>query len=243
MPVILASLLALAVCAGTVGIALKALAEINPPQTVRHELPPAARPEPDRRAEAAAQQRESEQLEKQLLEVRRTTDDLQPQAQAAPERIRALQRHQDQLKGLIDQRRAELRDYADALRRQTAQQETDRQRLERLRAEAAELERRIAELKASIARAQEALRARSVPDPHLPQIAECVPGAIILQPQHLRIPLADLPGNAFAHAVAGRGVRFLVKPDGIDSFVAARAVARALDVTIGYAPVLPGSKP
>lgn len=225
------------------GIALKALASANPPEAVRREPPPAVQPGPDPRAEAIAQQRELELLEKQLLDLRRRMDELKPEAQAAPERILALQQQQDRLTRLIEQRRASLRDYADALRRQAAQQETARQRLERLRAEAAELERRIAELRASIARAQEALRARAMRDPHLPQIVECVPGAIILQPQHTRIPLTDLQSKVFANAVTGRGARFLVGPDGIDSFLAARAIARAWGVPIGYEPVLPRSNP
>jgi hypothetical protein len=231
--------LALAVCAGTMGIALKALVWANPPETVRREPPPAVQPEPDPRA----QQRELELLEKQFLDVRRRMDELKPEAQAAPERMLALQQQQDRLTRLIEQRRASLQDSADAARRQAAQQETARQRLERVRAEATELARRIAELKASIARAQETLRVRAMPDPHLPQIVECVPGAIILQPQHTRIPLTDLQSKVFANAVTGRGARFLVGPDGIDSFLAARAIARAWGVPIGYEPVLPRSNP
>ena len=104
------------------------------------------------------------------------------------------------------------------------------------------MERRIADLRASLARAQ-ALRARAAPNPQLPQIVECVPGAIILEPQHTRIPLTNLQSGTFASAVAGRGARFLVGPDGIDSFLAARAIARAQGVTIGYEPVLPRSNP
>jgi hypothetical protein len=75
------------------------------------------------------------------------------------------------------------------------------------------------------------------------QHVECVRGAVILEPQHTRIPVAELRNGGFVAAVTGRGASFLVRPDGIDSFMAARAIARAAGITVGYEPVLSGSKP
>ena len=109
---ILASLLALAASTAAMGVALKALSLANPPQIVRREPPPPVPPGPDPRADAMAQQRELDLLEKQLLETRRHLHDLEMEAAAAPGQILALQQQQDQLMRQIEQRRASLRDRA-----------------------------------------------------------------------------------------------------------------------------------
>src|ERR1039458_8893321 len=62
-----------------------------------------------------------------------------------------------------------------------AQQEAAGQRIEGLRAEAAELEGRIAALKASAGQAEEARRAGAQMERRSPQIVECLRGAVILQ--------------------------------------------------------------
>ncbi|MGA3025354.1 MAG: hypothetical protein ABSF98_11325 [Bryobacteraceae bacterium] len=246
LAMVLAAVLVLAACVGTMGFALlRVLSPAFTQETLRHAPPPAVRPEPDPRAEMMARQRELASLDKELRDARQRIQVLEREVQPGPQHILVLNRQQDELTRLIEQRRASLRDYEEAARRQAAQQEAARQRIERLRAEAAELERRIAALKASVGQAQEARSARAAAETRSPQLVECVRGAVVLQPQHTRIPVAALRGGAFVSAVRGRGgVNFLVRPDGLDSFLAARAIARAAGVTtLGYEPVLSGSHP
>jgi predicted nucleic acid-binding Zn-ribbon protein len=244
MAIVLVSMLVLAECVSTMGFALlKVLSPALPQETLRHVPPPVARQEHDPHAEMMAQQRELALLDKELRDARQRIQELEREAQPGPGRILALIRQQDQLTHLIEQGRASLREYEDAARRQAAQQEAARQRLEGLRAEAAELERRIAALQASVGQTQEARRTRAALEGRSAQNVECVRGAVILQPQHTRIPVAELRSGRFVTAVTGRGASFLVRPDGMDSFLAARAIARAAGVTIGYEPVLSGSKP
>jgi hypothetical protein len=244
MAMVLAGVLVLVACISTMGFALlDVVAPALPRETRRRPPSPPARPERDPRAEMMAEQRELATLDKELRDARQHIQELEQEQQPGPERILALHQQQDQLTHLIEQRRVSLREYEDSARRLAEQQEAARQRLERLRAEAAELERRIAALKAGIAQAQEAQRARAVQERRSPQLVECVRGAVILQPQHTRIPIAELRGGAFVAAMTGRGANFLVTPDGIDSFVAARAIARAAGITLGYEPVLPRSNP
>jgi hypothetical protein len=244
MALALAGVLALAVCVSTMAFALlKVVPPALPQVTLRPVPPPVANQERDPRAEMLAQQRELALLDQQLRGARQRVQDLERQAQPGPERRVALIRQQDQLTHLIEQRRASLREYEDAARRQAAQQEAARLRLERLRAEAAELERHIALLKGNVGQAQEVRRAQAAQERLSTQHVECVRGAVILEPQHTRIPVAELRNGGFVAAVTGRGASFLVRPDGIDSFMAARAIARGAGITVGYEPVLSGSKP
>ena len=244
LPLVLVGVLVLAACVATMGFALlRVLPPTLQPETLRHVPPPVARQEPDPQVEMMAQQRELALLDKELDDARQSIQEIEREKQPGPERILALQRQQDQLTHLIEQRRASLREYEDAARRQAAQQEEARQRIERLRAEAAELERRIAALRASVGQAQEARRARAALESGSPQAVECVRGAVILRPQNTRIPVAELRSGRFVAAVTGSGVNFLVTPEGIDSFLAARAIARLAGLTVGYEPVLAGSKP
>jgi hypothetical protein len=241
---VLAGVLVLAACVSTMGFALlKVLSPALPQESLRQVPPPAARQELDPRAEMTAQQPELALLDKELRDAHQRIQDLEREEQPGPERILGLNRQQNQLTRLIEQRRASLREDEDAARRQAAQQEAAGQRIEGLRAEAAELEGRIAALKASAGQAEEARRAGAQMERRSPQIVECLRGAVILQPQHTRVPVAALRSGAFVTAVTGRGVNFLVRPDGIDSFLAARAVAREAGVPIGYEPVLSGSNP
>jgi small-conductance mechanosensitive channel len=249
MVMVLAGVLVLAACFSGMGFALlKVLPPALPQETLRPVLPPVVHQEPDPRAEMAAQKAELAVLDKELRDAHQRVQDLDREAQPVPGRILALNRQQDQLAHQIDQRRTSLRESEDAARRQAAQQEAARQeaarqRVEGLRAEAAELERRIAALKAGVGQAQEARRVGAELERRSPQIVECSRDVLILEPQNTRIPVAALRGGAFVTAVTGRGVLFLVRPDGIDSFLAARAVAREAGVPIGYEPVLSGSKP
>jgi len=246
---VLAGVLVLAVCFSTMGFALlKVLPPALPPETLRPVPPLVVHQDPDPRAEKTAQQAEMALLDKESGDAHQRFQDLEREAQSGPERILALNRQQDQLAHLIEQRRASLGESEDAARSQAAQQEAARQeaarqRIAGLRAEAAELERRIAALKANVGQAQEARRAEAELERRSPQIVECLGGAVILQPQNTRIPVAALRSGAFVTAVTGRGVLFLVRPDGIDSFLAAQAVARQAGVPIGYEPVLSGSNP
>lgn len=242
MAILLVGMLVLALCVSTTGFALLKVVSPPLPQAALPQAP-SALPKPDPEAAILAQQREIESLDKELRDVQQRIQELDLQRQPRQARIKALIQQQDQLTRLIEQRRASLRESEDAARRQAAQAEAGRQRLEHLRAEAAELERRIAALKANVGQAQETQRARAALERRAPQIVECVRGAVILQPQHTQIPVGSLRDGAFVTAVTGRGASFLVRPDGIDSFQAARAIARTAGVAIGYEPVLPGGNP
>ena len=240
MAIALIGMLVLAACVSIMGLALLKILPSPLPETSLRRPPSAPHPESDPHAEMLAREREMAVLDTELHNARQRMQDLEREQLPARDRSLALNRQKDQLIHLIEQRRTSLHEYEDAHRREVAQQDAIRQRVERLRAEAAELERRIAALKANVG---EARSARATLEKQKPQNVECVLGAVILQPQHLRIPLAELTSGAFVAAVAGRGVSFLVRPDGIDSFVAARAIARAAGVTVGYEPVLAGRNP
>jgi hypothetical protein len=243
LAMVLAGVLVLAACVSTMGFALEKSLPPLPREATRHVTPPVVRPEPDPRAAMMAQQRELESLDKELRDTHQRIQELEWKERPGPQRIVALNQQQNQLTHLIEQRRAALRAAEDAARRQAEQQQAARQRLERLRAEAAELERQIAALNKNVGEAQEARRAQAALERRSPQLVECVQGAVILQPQHTQIPVADLRGGAFLAAMIGRGANFLVTPDGIDSFLAARAIARAAGITVGYEPILPRRNP
>ena len=124
LTLVLVGVLVLAACVATMGFALlRVLPPTLQPETLRHVPPPVARQEPDPQVEMMAQQRELALLDKELDDARQSIQEIEREKQPGPERILALQRQQDQLTHLIEQRRASLREYEDAARRQAAQQE------------------------------------------------------------------------------------------------------------------------
>jgi len=147
-------------------------------------------------------------------------------------RMAVLQDDERNLNRKLQQERASLREAEEASRRALADRaaaETHRAELEN---EAATLETRIAELRASIAEIEESLQQNADQKGTAPVIVECVRGSVILQPRQLRIPVDRLRDGPFAPAVRLKSVHFLVRPDGFESFLLARSVARGVGARI-----------
>lgn len=143
-----------------------------------------------------------------------------------------------------------------ALQDKAAQVDGGRQRAQ---AAAADLERRLADLRRRVADEERRARslekaiddARAVPVARLygrsggagsePQWAECVDGAVVLQPQGTRLTVDELKGGGAALLEAARRtnhVVFLIRPSGYPALLQARAVVeRESDVKVGFEPV------
>ncbi len=177
-----------------------------------------------------------ESIEKHLREVQARAQQLDENEQQAQTRIASLEQEQVQLTQAIEQRQSALRDGQSDLRRL----ENEQQRIRVLRAEAAALERRIAELQASIEAVRQRADTRHAEQPTTPQVVECVRGGIVLEPQETQIPIARLRSGVLASLARQRGVYFLVRPTGFESFIEARNIARGAGKVVGYEPTEPG---
>ena len=114
----------------------------------------------------------------------------------------------------------------------------------RLEARVAELERTEASLKDDADEASTVdvsrIYGRGAPGGKAPLWVECVSGAVILQPEGVRISEEELDDGStrFENAAREKGyVMFLVRPSGFDAFRLARSAAEDAEVDVGYEPV------
>jgi prefoldin subunit 5 len=141
-------------------------------------------------------------------------------------RIASLDQTRAEMLSAVDQRRSELAKAEDAARHSAEDQQKAAARRQELQQEAARLQDRIAELNASIGEAEQEAAASLAKAGKGPQLVECLRNAVVLRPQQVRIPLALVNNGTLAAAVRRRGAHFIVAPDGFDSFMLARGVAR-----------------
>ncbi len=232
---ILIGALAVILSLTTLGFGLLTFSSIQyrrnkPHQAVAPRVPPAAAPVP-----VVA---DFKIIEEHLREAKARAQQLDENEQQAHIGIASLEQQELQLTQAIEQRQSAIRDAQVDLRRLKEEQ----QRIQALRTEAADLERRIAALRASIEAARQTANIGRAAEATTSQIVECVRGGIILEPQQTQIAFSALQGSVLASLARKRGVYFLVRPSGFESFIAARDIARSAGKVVGYEPVQPGAE-
>jgi hypothetical protein len=152
-------------------------------------------------------------------------------------RVLSLAEQESDLAHNIEERRSAFEHAQEAVR----QLEQEQQRIHSLRAEAAELESRIAILRRRLETAQQARPTGfATEQPLAPQFVDCVQGGVILEPQQVRISFREMSNGVLASLARERGIYFLVRSTGFESFIAARMIARAAGGVsggvVGYEP-------
>ena len=174
-----------------------------------------------------AQRLETATLQNRIASVKSTLAALGITAEQMLARREMLDQRRKELLAVLEQSKAALAEAEETERRTIEKRQENAARREQLLREAAELNRRIAELEISIADAGHVIEVRQARANTGPQIVECVREGVVLQPQHVMVPSNSLGDGTLAVAVRRRGAYFVVRPDGFSSFVLARAIARA----------------
>ena len=106
----------------------------------------------------------------------------------------------------VEKQRKALQEAEEAVRRYQQDQERAAQRLAKLRAEAAELERKASALRADVADARRSAAALESKRGRAIQFVECVSDGVILRPQltHMRLPGTEQRGIGRTCKNAGR---------------------------------------
>jgi hypothetical protein len=187
-------------------------------------------------------QQEMTEIQKLLADVRIRSAELLEAEQQQQSRGVALRDTKSQLAMDVEKQRKALREAEEALQRYQQDQERTAERLEELRAELAELERKAAALRTEVAEAHRSAAALEAKTGRAIQYVECVSDGVTLRPQLTHIVTRDLDNGALAALAKTRGVYFLVRPDGFDSFNRARGIALEAGKVIGFEPMRSSAK-
>lgn len=210
---------------------LKSVAARSVP--IKITLPERAKPLLDPNLAARAEAKEIQRL---LADVRQRSAELAEAEQQQHSHVEILRDAKAKLASDVEEQRKALREAEEAVRRYREDHEQAIRRLAALRAEAAELERRALGLRADLSEARRSAAALEAKQGRDVQFVDCVGDGIILRPQLAHIGLADLRNGVLASLARKRGVYFLVRPSGFDSFRRARDIAGESGTVIGFEP-------
>jgi predicted RNA binding protein with dsRBD fold (UPF0201 family) len=246
--IILLSCLVVAFSLVTIGLGLVNVAEAKTVSTPPPTPPPPPPPAPP--VPPAAPNRE---LDQKKTELRVREEQLRRLRQQLEEALR----RQQELNTLLAQLERERQDLAAKIGAQDQAAASDRSKVisqeqlrARLEAQIRELERQKKELEQKIAELEEELKRRlsGVVDPadlfsanasgRNPQWIECVQDGVVLLPQRQKVATEAVKkkDRALVQALRRGFTVFLIRPQGFESFRAARAVAEELGIEIGFEP-------
>jgi hypothetical protein len=264
--VILLGCLAVAMCFTTLGMGFvniaSSAAKANQLAAIAREGRAVAAVKPVEDPEAALKAKD-EILEEQILALTRRKETLTDMRQAGKavldgmqrnlsiERVKAEQNRgkleaigaqEKQLQAKVGELRTRVAGASEEERRQLELRTQLERQLADIKGRIAQTVRRIQELRASIEDKKNSLSVGLLQprDGRITTWIECTRGAIVLLPQGSRLSLTELSAvpAAFVRAIAGRHVEFLIRPDGFQSFNAARDAAEGHGASsIGYEPV------